>query len=39
MKDQKLKEVNGSARNITKILSEYGQEIPQLQAADKPMAP
>ena len=39
MKDQKLKEVNGSVRNITKILSEYDQEIPQLQAADKPMAP
>ena len=39
MKDQKLKEVNGSVRTITKILSEYDQEIPQLQTADKPMAP
>ena len=39
MKDQKLKEVNGSVRTITKIVSEYDQEKPQLHTEEKPMAP
>ena len=30
---------NGAASGTVKIVSEYDQEIPQSQTADKPMAP